>query len=333
VAHDPGITKAGCRKFCFVDLYKFTNSTSLVERNFSVTSKEQGSVVICAIVKDEAPYILEWLAYHMALGVDHFYIYDNESGDGTSLILRRLAARGLITYVWWPDAVSTRIDPSVGSQFTAYRDFQKYKQNAKWVAFLDVDEFFLPLIDHNVQDFLGRFQNADAVGINWRIYGSFEAVGHKSVLSRFTRRADESFESNLHIKSFVKTDALIEGGVHFSKILEGGRYVDASGHLIKNPSHLQLCNGVPTAVINHYFVKSCEEWGRKRLRGRADLSAEHTEKFRPNEHFVLHDRNEVEDESILRFLAPTQAIEKLLNSMTEQRSLLDRLAAWSSNQS
>lgn len=45
---------------------------------------------ICAIVRNEARYILEWIAYHKAVGIDHFYIYDNQSTDETTDILIRL---------------------------------------------------------------------------------------------------------------------------------------------------------------------------------------------------------------------------------------------------
>ena len=34
---------------------------------------------ICLICKDENPYINEWLEYHIGIGINHFYIYDNMS--------------------------------------------------------------------------------------------------------------------------------------------------------------------------------------------------------------------------------------------------------------
>ena len=40
-------------------------------------------LAIVAIVKDEAHYLKEWLDYHLAAGVDHFFIYDNDSKDDT----------------------------------------------------------------------------------------------------------------------------------------------------------------------------------------------------------------------------------------------------------
>lgn len=32
---------------------------------------------IASIIKNESPYILEWIAYHLSIGVEHFYIADN----------------------------------------------------------------------------------------------------------------------------------------------------------------------------------------------------------------------------------------------------------------
>ena len=47
-------------------------------------------LAIVAIFKDEAPYLREWLDYHLLAGVEHFYLYSNESSDGHADYLRRL---------------------------------------------------------------------------------------------------------------------------------------------------------------------------------------------------------------------------------------------------
>ncbi|MEE3625430.1 glycosyltransferase family 2 protein [Nitrospirillum sp. BR 11752] len=61
-------------------------------------------VSICAIVKNEGDFLLEWVAYYRLMGVDRFVIYDNGSTDGTRLLLDRIAARAGITVVDWPSA-------------------------------------------------------------------------------------------------------------------------------------------------------------------------------------------------------------------------------------
>ena len=46
-------------------------------------------IAVCAIFKDEAPYLLEWLAFHKMIGVDLFFLYDNDSSDGGSELIPR----------------------------------------------------------------------------------------------------------------------------------------------------------------------------------------------------------------------------------------------------
>ena len=38
-------------------------------------------VGLAAIVKNESPYLIEWLTHHLATGFDHIYIANNESTD------------------------------------------------------------------------------------------------------------------------------------------------------------------------------------------------------------------------------------------------------------
>ncbi|WP_322787480.1 glycosyltransferase family 2 protein [Aliiroseovarius crassostreae] len=49
-------------------------------------------------MKNEAPYILEWVAYHRAMGIDKFLIYTNDCSDGTSEILDRLQDLGILQH-------------------------------------------------------------------------------------------------------------------------------------------------------------------------------------------------------------------------------------------
>lgn len=39
------------------------------------------ALAVCAIFKDEAAYLREWLDFHLLMGVEHFYLYDNGSSD------------------------------------------------------------------------------------------------------------------------------------------------------------------------------------------------------------------------------------------------------------
>ena len=57
---------------------------------------------IACIIKNEGPYLREWLEYHKLIGVEHFYVYDNESSDNTKEVLQPYIDAGDVTYIYFP---------------------------------------------------------------------------------------------------------------------------------------------------------------------------------------------------------------------------------------
>ncbi|MDR0796472.1 MAG: glycosyltransferase family 92 protein, partial [Tannerella sp.] len=53
-------------------------------------------LTVCAIAKNEGPYFKEWIEWHQKIGVEKFYIYDNESGDHTKEVLEPYIESGLV---------------------------------------------------------------------------------------------------------------------------------------------------------------------------------------------------------------------------------------------
>ena len=96
-------------------------------------------LAIGAIIKNEAPYLLEWIAYHRVLGVERFFIADNGSTDGGSPLLAALDAAGLVRHLPFPDR------PGERPQLPAYRAIlAAHGHEADWIAFIDADEFLAP---------------------------------------------------------------------------------------------------------------------------------------------------------------------------------------------
>src|SRR5215469_13849525 len=126
-------------------------------------SAHRFKISIGAILRDEAPYIIEWIAFHKVIGVDHFFLYDNDSRDGTSEILQRLEQAGIVTRIAWSDEHSRAIDPQVGPQVTAYKDLLRFKDRTEWIAIIDGDEFIVPLQDPGLPELLQRYPTAEAV--------------------------------------------------------------------------------------------------------------------------------------------------------------------------
>ena len=93
--------------------------------------------LIVSTMKDEGPFILEWVAHYLALGFDHFIINSNDCSDGTDLILQRLQDLGIVTHIDNPGPWEG------GPQRAAYHNAMAHPRYAAadWVLVCDADEF------------------------------------------------------------------------------------------------------------------------------------------------------------------------------------------------
>jgi hypothetical protein len=116
---------------------------------------------VCALFKNEAPYLKEWLEYHRMVGVDHFYLYDNGSKDRLFEVLAPYIKEGVVTLTRWLDRVGNRDGENAelwvfSTQLPAYGHAVKYfaVNESEWLVFLDVDEFMVPVAANSVKEIL-----------------------------------------------------------------------------------------------------------------------------------------------------------------------------------
>ena len=101
-------------------------------------------LAVVAIVKNEGPYIKEWLDYHLLAGVDHFFIYDNESEDNLKEVLQPYIEKGIVTYTFFPGKVIQT--PAYDMAMNRFRFYCRY------IAFIDIDEFILPKTNRSITE-------------------------------------------------------------------------------------------------------------------------------------------------------------------------------------
>lgn len=259
----------------------------MLKKDSSTPRKYKISIVI--IVKNEAAYLEEWLNYHLSLGIEHFYVYDNGSTDNLKNVLTAFGSQ--VTYSYFPGA---------RRQLDAYNDaLTRFGSSSKYMAFLDADEFiYLRKKSDTLFELLERYFSKPRVGglvINWQIFGSshFEEKPSGLVTNNFVYRAHVSFEKNHHVKSIVdpRKAAGFISEPHSLTYLPGYFAVDENGNPVTGP----FTENVSTNVIriNHYFTKSKEEFLQKKSRGRATTNSHRTMKD-----FTDHDRNDVLDDSM-----------------------------------
>ena len=220
------------------------------------------NLAICAIAKNEGPYFKEWIEWHLNQGVEKFYIYDNDSADNTRQVLEPYIKRGVVEYNYFP---------GLQRQLPAYDDcLERHRTDTRWIAFIDIDEFIVPIKDKSIPQFLSRFNDASVVEINWLIYGSGGAQKQTpgGVMERFKCHSKPDHILNRHVKSIVNPRRVYSViGCHEVARIKGKAF-DSHGNTIKqNFRDRQPQQDV--IRINHYAVKSYEEFLNKRARGRA----------------------------------------------------------------
>lgn len=260
------------------------NALGLLRRLRRDTSVPATYLAVCAIAKDEGPYFKEWIDWHKAQGVDKFYIYDNGSTDATAEILRPYIEDGTVEYIPFPGH---------RMQLAAYDDcMARHRFDTRWIAFIDLDEFIVPVADTSVDAFLRRFESFPAVEINWLIYGSGGQRGKspRPVMERFRRHSLPSHPLNRHVKSIVNPRRVFTmTGCHEAARIDG-RAADSHG----NPVTRNFREREPQQDIiriNHYAVRSFEEFVEKQARGRASGTKRTVER----EYFDRYDLNDIED--------------------------------------
>ncbi len=91
---------------------------------------------IVAILKCEAPYLKEWLDYHLLAGVDHFYLYDNDSPDNQAEVAAPYVKAGLVDYFYAPGKAA--------QMFTHNDALKNFRFFSRYFAIIDGDEFIYP---------------------------------------------------------------------------------------------------------------------------------------------------------------------------------------------
>jgi hypothetical protein len=221
------------------------------------------------IVRNEADYLLEWLWFHRLAGVEHVFLYDDASTDGTAHTVRPFVANGFVTYVPW-----AQMDVAVSPQVHAYAHaLSVFGPSWRWMAFIDADEFLFPAGEETLPDALSRYEDLPAVGVPWLMFG-FNGHSRRPdalIVESFTKRMGLTgrprTNSVLRWKSIVNpVKVAVVRGAHFFRLADGTKGAfDERRRWIPD---LSSSDGVTADVfrLNHYFTKSRTEFDMKRNR-------------------------------------------------------------------
>jgi hypothetical protein len=263
---------------------------------------------VTAMARNEAPYLLEWIAYYRVLGFGQITIYDNGSNDASPRILHALSKAGVINAVHWKNRKR--------KQSRAYEQAaRRLRPFVEWCLYADIDEFLVLDEGLSLDDIVPTEPDVLAVLLCWRNVSSGGRRNRDTglVIEQFTGAAAKN--SGV-VKSLVRIAALRRMTVHMPKPSDGERVVDAEGKTVQGIHWNSIAQ--PTAGrgrLNHYKNRSWEEFQCKRARG---IGSQREGVFIPEANFHRWDGPEVELTDILR-LAPAVKAE-----VARLRKIVDR---------
>ena len=245
-----------CLSFCHI---------KLIEKKYKVS--------ICAIFKNEAMYLREWIEYHKIVGVDHFYLYNNNSEDDYQSVLSTYIANGTVTLIQWPQNQA---------QMQCYHDgIEHFKDETEWLTFIDIDEFIVPNTTDTIYEFLKPFQKKRPVVIAyWKMFGT-NGMLNRDVRGLVSKDLTVCWNKYVDIGkvffntaySFDKTDKHNNVLHHYCWGKKGGVKLPPVNIFNKicvfgnNPVSYDADATFFPLQINHYFTKSYEEYLYKKSKG------------------------------------------------------------------
>ena len=282
------------------------------------TTATANRTAIVTTMKNEGPFILEWLAYHRVLGVDDFLIYTNDCTDGTDALLDLLQAKGLVQHRNNPFRAMD-LKPQHAALQAA--ESEPLIQTADWVICMDVDEFInIKAGNGRLSDLYAALPDANMISMTWRLFGNGDTDGFKDrfVTEQFSRCAPELTRKPHHAWGFKtlfrKTGIFKKLGVHRPKGLKPDlwdqiHWFNGSGkpmpmEMLRNSWRSTLTTyGYDLVSLNHYAVRSAESFLVKRDRGRVN----HVDRDQGMNYWFRMNFNADQDRSIQRMIPALQA--------------------------
>lgn len=290
---------------------------------------------VVSTMKNEGPYIIDWVAHYKTLGFDNILVCTNDCTDTTVEILLRLQEMGLVTH-------HPTIVRDAGIHRSALRQASRrydIVMDAKWVFVCDVDEYLnVHMGDGSARALIeGSGADADVISVPWRIFGpnGIESFADAPVTEQFTKGEFEWDEkkrptTGKFVKSLYTNQhkfqrmglhspvSLKEHVASTKRVLPGGADYVVDGLRTENPPLFQ------NAQVNHYALRSKDSFLVKRARGRAN----HSHHILGKAYWDKFNLNDEVDTSIKRYADASGKLAAELKSDPALADLHERAVDW-----
>ncbi|MEZ5754787.1 MAG: glycosyltransferase family 2 protein [Paracoccaceae bacterium] len=280
-----------------------------------------GQVTAVSMMKDEGPFVLEWVAHHIAIGFTDLVVYTNDCSDGTDDMLIRLEELGLAHHR--RNVIPEGLRPQPSALNHAQEEPVVCKSD--WVMVFDADEFLsIRYGDGTLDDLIGaaKAQDANGIVVTWRIFGSGGVVdwSRAPVTEQYLCAAPPMWNKGWGVKTLFTFDPdYWKLGIHRPKMKnrhidtpfpDTVKWLNGSGREMEDYFKFRGWRSITRTVgydwvqLNHYAVKSVDSYAIRKMRGNVNNKKD---KYN-SDYWALQDRNEVRDETMLRYSAARDAV-------------------------
>ena len=280
-----------------------------------------GQVTAVSMMKDEGPFVIEWVVHHLAVGFTDLVVYTNDCSDGTDDMLIRLEELGLCHHRRNVIPEGIRPQPSALN----YAQEEPVAGLSDWVMVFDADEFLsIRYADGTLDDLLAatKAQGANGIVVTWRIFGSGGVVdwSRAPVTEQYLLAAPQSWNKGWGVKTLFQFDPdHWKLGIHRPKMKskwiktdypDQVKWLNGSGREMEDYFKFRGWRSITRTVgydwvqLNHYAVKSVDSYAIRKMRGNVNNKKD---KYN-SDYWSLQDRNEVRDDTMLRYKPQRDAL-------------------------
>ena len=248
---------------------------------------------VCAVFKNEAVNMHEWISHYLLEGADHIFLVDNGSSD----------------------MFMTSVQPFIDSgQVTVMVNHKQHAQQeildhyilpilnvTEWMLNVDLDEIVYA-VEGSTSEVLSTIPCSIAtISVPWKMFGS---SGHKqhpsgSLVKNFQRRSSAIKSANF--KAFFRSSVTTKFHIHNAEVRGKTLTLEIGTDCINNEGCVRAMHaGIMTAAnvlqLNHYAIQSLQ-WFVKTKMSRGDATTAETDNVRTFGYFESYDAgsNQVED--------------------------------------
>lgn len=297
--------------------------------------------------KNEAPFLVEFVSHHLAVGFDKVFVVTNPSSDYTNELAESLSAAGFIDHLLCAAPPGSK--PQHHSLSIACSHFDI--SSLDWLIVLDADELLnIHIGDGRVLDLVHSVsQLADLISINMATFGNFphSAWTNENSSTRFQYRFKPEVGWSGQGKTMIRNPKIFRGFLPHGpinctldrplKLVKGAglHTLDVSTsenqhyECLRNPG--AKSDSFSFAQVNHYATRTLDSFQKRSARGDGAKVSNSENKYTPS-YFSSIAQARFYDDSILRYRRRVNDVrERILSVDSIKKQYLNVIQAYAAS--